>query len=210
MIRSLILLLQKFRREERAVAAVEFALITPFLLTMYLGSIEAAALFTADKRVNSVSATVGDLVSQWDADEDTCKAVGCKLPTAELTDYLAASSLIMMPYSTTNLRIVISLVKVKANGDTQVLWSRANATGTPRGVGTSIPNFPSSFMMNQMAQKGCIIVSEASYSYRPMLAQVFTTALNLAHTNYLMPRYGSAVPINLQDTTLAATACTAA
>ena len=55
-------LIRRFASDEQGVAAVEFALIMPFLLTLYLGSIEAAALFTADKRVNSISATVGDLV----------------------------------------------------------------------------------------------------------------------------------------------------
>ena len=52
-------------RREEGVAAVEFALIMPFLLLLYFGSMEASALFTADKRVNSISATVGDLDSQW-------------------------------------------------------------------------------------------------------------------------------------------------
>jgi Flp pilus assembly protein TadG len=201
--KNLLLLLRRFRREDRAVAAVEFALITPFLLTMYLGSIEGAALYTADKRVNSVSATIGDLVSQWDMDDG-------KLPTSSMDDYMAASTLIMMPYSTTGLKVVVSLVKVKADGTTVVLWSKANTGATARTVNTAFPNFAATTMMNQVAQKGCIIAAEASYSYKPMLAQVFTTALNLGHTNFFMPRFGSTMALNLQTTSLANTACTAA
>lgn len=203
--KKLILLLQRFRREDRAVAAVEFALITPFLLTMYLGSIEAAALYAADKRVNSVSATIGDLVSQWDMDDG-------KLPTATWDDYLAASSLIIMPYSSTGLKVVVSLVKVKADGTTVVLWSKANVAGTARTKNQPYPNFPTTLMMNQVAQKGCILAAEASYSYKPMLGQVFTTALDLNHINFLMPRFGSTTALDLESNSpaLAATACTAA
>ncbi|RYE60255.1 MAG: pilus assembly protein, partial [Hyphomicrobiales bacterium] len=35
-----------FTRNDRAAAAVEFALILPFLITLYMGSIEASSLFT--------------------------------------------------------------------------------------------------------------------------------------------------------------------
>jgi len=63
--------------------------------------------------------------------------------------------------------------------------------------------------MNQVARGGCVVASETSYSYKPVLGQVFTTALNLAHTNYFLPRYGGAYPINLQTTSLASNACTA-
>ena len=68
-LRSIILVVRRFREEEKAVAAVEFALIVPFLITLYLGSLETAALFTVDKRINSISSTVGDLVAQWDPDD---------------------------------------------------------------------------------------------------------------------------------------------
>jgi len=48
-------LLQRIRRlgaSESGAAAVEFALIMPFMLALYFGSMEASVLFTADKRVN--------------------------------------------------------------------------------------------------------------------------------------------------------------
>ena len=207
--KNLLLLLRRFRREERAVAAVEFALITPFLLSLYFGSLEAAALFTADKRVNSVSATIGDLVSQWDQDDSACAATSCKLPTATFDDYMAASSLIIMPYSSTGLKVVVSLVKVKADGTTSVLWSKANSAGTTKTLNQAYTGFSTTSMMNQVARGGCILVAEASYSYKPMLAQVFTAAINLKHTNYFMPRFGSTVALNLQTTSLDKTACTA-
>ena len=41
----------------------------PVLITLYFGSLEASALLTADKRVNTISSTVGDLVGQWDPDD---------------------------------------------------------------------------------------------------------------------------------------------
>ena len=42
----------------------------------------------------------------------------------------------------------------------------------------------------------------------PVLGQVFKVALNLKHTNYFLPRFGSSAPIDLDTTSLAANSCT--
>ena len=201
-LQSAVLLLRRFRSSERGVAAVEFALILPLLLLLYFGSMEAAALFTADKRVNSVSATIGDLTSQWDPDDG-------KLPTATLTDYFYASTGIIAPYSTVGLKIVVSLVQVKVDGTTKVLWSKANPAGTARATNSSFSELASGTEMNAVARGGCIIAAEVAYPYAPLLAQVIDP-VTLNHINYFLPRFGSSVALNLQDTSLATGACTAA
>jgi Flp pilus assembly protein TadG len=195
-------LVGRFEREERGVAAVEFALIMPFLLALYFGSMEAAALFTADKRVNSISATIGDLVSQWDPDDGN-------LPASTMTDYLSASTGIMTPYATTGLKIVVSLIEVKSDGTTKVLWSKANAAGTARTVNTAYTPLITTSQMNQVSRGGCVVAAETTYSYKPLLGAVFTNALNLSHTNYFLPRFGATDPNSYDTTTQAANACTA-
>jgi hypothetical protein len=190
----------RFRRDDKAVAAVEFALIMPFMLMLYFGSMEAAALFIADKRVNSVSATIGDLVSQWDMDDGA-------MPQETFEDYLAASLSIISPDSGTGLAVVVSLVKVNDDGSTRVLWSLSNAAGVPRNAGDPLPKLGVDMMINQVARGGCVLASEASYGFSPMLAQVFTQRYMLAHTNFLLPRFGSQVALNVGDTDVPGNAC---
>jgi Flp pilus assembly protein TadG len=204
LVRSVMRLGQRFRSEERGVAAVEFALIMPLLISLYFGSMEAAALFTVDKRINSISGTIGDLVAQWDPEDGA-------MPTATMTDYLNASTGLISPYPTTGLKIVVSYVKVtKTTGVTSVLWSRANSAGTAKGEGNAYTDLPASSEMNKLiaANGGCVIATEVIYSYLPMLGQVFKSAVNLKHTNYFLPRFGSTDPIDLQTKDLAANACT--
>ena len=63
--------------------------------------------------------------------------------------------------------------------------------------------------MNSVSRGGCVIAAEVTYSYLPVLGLVFKTALNLKHTNYFLPRFGSTAPIKLDDTaSLAADTCT--
>jgi len=209
-------LVQRFRREPDAVAAVEFALIVPFLLLLYFGSMEAGALFTVDRRVNSISATVGDLVSQWNPADKDMGAGSCPgrpanlcLKTATVNDYMNASSGILSPYSTVGLQIVVSLVKVnKTTGATKVLWSKANAGATARAENATFDELPASAEMNKIARGGCIIAAEATYSYLPLLGKFYETALTLKHTNFFIPRYGNSLPIELDSKALDDNACT--
>lgn len=198
-------LLGRFRRDTEAVAAVEFALIVPFLITLYLGSMEAAGLFTVDKRINSISATVGDLIGQWDPADGT-------ISNSELTNYMDASKGILAPYSTTGLKIVVSLVKVtKTSGATNVLWSKANAAGTAKAENNPYTDLPATTEMNKLIAKdgGCVVAAEVIYSYTPLLGTVFKTAVNFKHTNYFLPRFGNTAPIVVEGKTVAATACSA-
>ena len=204
-LQNIVLAAWRLRRNDEAVAAVEFALIVPFLITLYFGSIEAAALYTVDKRIDSISSTIGDLVAQWDpGDGDLITGTG-----GTLTDYMNASTGILSPYSTSGLKIVVTLVEVKNDGTTKILWSKANAAGTAK-TGTSYTDLAatSNTQMNSVSRGGCVVAAEVTYSYLPVLGQVFKVALNLKHTNYFLPRFGSTSPIDLDTTTLASNSCT--
>lgn len=200
-------LVVRFARRTEGAAAVEFALIMPFLLALYFGSMEASALFTADKRVNTISATVGDLVSQWDPSDTSAPYI----PQATLTSYFEAAKGIITPYTQTGLKQVVSLVYVKGDGTTKVVWSVANGTGaTARTAGNAFTPLATDSETDQVARGGCIVAAETSYSYEPLLGQVFTSALNLSHINYFIPRYGATGVIKLWSNynTLASTTCT--
>jgi Flp pilus assembly protein TadG len=180
----------RFGLNDQAVAAVEFALIAPFLISLYFGSMEASALFTADRRVNTISATIGDLVSQWDPDDGTLSV------STTLADYFAASQALIFPMSTTGLKQVVTYVQVKSDGTTVIIWSKAYNGGTARTVGASYP-LASTKMMNQVARSGYIIAAETYYSYKPLMGVVFPTSINLYHENIYLPRFGNTTQITL-------------
>lgn len=186
MIRYVREIVARFRRDNEAVAAVEFALILPLMIALYFGSIEASALFTADRRINTVSATVGDLFAQWDDDDGA-------ITTAAQTNYFQASTGLMYPMSTTDLHIVVSGVSISSTGVTSVIWSRAYNGATPRTVNSTYP-LTQSKMMNQVSRTvGFVIAAEVYYPYRPLLGVMFPTELNLYKENLYVPRYAAAL-----------------
>jgi Flp pilus assembly protein TadG len=180
-------LITRFARNERAAAAVEFALILPFLITLYMGSIEASSLFTVDRRIEVISATTADLLARWNPNEGA-------ITKAIVTDYFTAAQGIITPYTTSGLKQVLSFVSVNALGTTiRVVWSCAYNGGTALLANSAFVLEENMIRLatSNRTKAGFVIVAKASYSYRPVLGMVFTSALNLENQSLFLPRSGS-------------------
>ena len=176
---------RRFAKTEQAAAAVEFALILPVMLVLYLGSMEASSLYTVDRRVTTISSTMCDLVSQ--ADDE--------ISQGGIDDYFEAAEGILIPYSRTNLKQVVSMVRVRNNGTTEVIWSRTSG-GTARTPGNSYP-LPADAQMNVIARDtGYLVVSETSYDYTPVFGAVIPGPVNLYRESFYLPRFGACIDFN--------------
>lgn len=173
--------LRRFSHDRRGAAAVEFALVVPLLLLLYLGTVEASALYTVDRRIVTISGTMGDLVAR----------VNGSISQATLDDFFQASKGIMIPYEDDGLEQVVSLVKVNPDGSTEVMWSRASGA-SPRTKGTSYP-LPATAEMNKLARGGYLVASETRFSYLPVMGMVFEDPIGLHHESFFLPRYGEAI-----------------
>jgi Flp pilus assembly protein TadG len=171
----------RFARDNRGAAVVEFALILPFLLLLYLGTLEASSLITVDRRINIISGTVGDLVARWDPEAGT-------MPAGTMTDYFRASEGIITPYEASPLLQVVSVIEVEADGDTVVRWSRAYNGATARAVDSAYDTIPDN--LKAVATPGFVVVSEASYNYTPVLGLIFADEFNLYSESFYLPRFG--------------------
>jgi Flp pilus assembly protein TadG len=177
--------LRRFGRAQKAAAAVEFALILPVMLTLYVGSIELSAAFSMDQRVITIAGTVGDLVARTNG----------TLAASDLTNYFQAAQAIMAPYSPTKLEQVVSVVAVDSSGNTKVEWSVGYNGGSAQTCGqpyTTVHPIPTA--MTNISEGSIIIVSEASYVYPPLLGLFFKNSFNFYHQNFYLPRYDKDIP----------------
>lgn len=173
---------------ERGTAAVEFALILPIMLAVYIGTLEASTLITMDRKVQSVAGAVGDLVARVDE----------SLTASQMQDFFRASSGIMTPYSPNDVRQVVTAVQVRNDGTTRVVWTRqyqnqTYSSTTPHSVGTP---FPLPQEMIDISRGRMVIAAEASYSYTPLLGIVIRQPINLYRSSFFMPRFGGTIAIN--------------
>ncbi|MBJ3784643.1 TadE/TadG family type IV pilus assembly protein [Devosia sediminis] len=179
---KLALLARRLRRGESGVAAVEFALILPIMLLVYVGTLEASILITMDRKVQSVAGAVGDLVARMEE----------RVTATQLQDYFRAASGIMTPYSSADVRQVVTAVAVDADGVATVVWTRQFEDGdysstTPYTVGNPYP-LPAE--MIAIARERTVIAAEASATYTPLLGVIFEMPVDLHRSSFFMPRFG--------------------
>src|SRR3954467_14447221 len=90
-----------FAQDRRGVSAVEFAMLLPLMMTLYLGSVEISQGVGIDRKVTLTSRTVADLSSQVSDISNT-----------DMTNILNAASSVVAPYDVTKLKVTVSAVKI--------------------------------------------------------------------------------------------------
>ena len=165
-------LFRRLRADSRGVSAVEFALIAPVILLFYFALTEFCQAQMAQKRVNHVAATIGDLVAQ-----------NGQLTRSEVDSFLQAGDLIMAPYPVQTLRLRVSSV-IRQNDAYTVQWSRGS-----NWSGSAAPTVPDGMISNGQT----VIVSEARYTY--VSAMNLADGVNLSHTAYNLPRDQGAITL---------------
>ena len=155
----------------------------PVLLILYMGSIEVSDLIAVDRRVTVVSGTLGDLVSRLDHDDPV------QINSSGLNDYFRAAEGIIIPYRSSPLKQVITVVNVSSTGVISVRWSAAYGTGATKK--TTYPSLPT--QIATLARGKCVVASDTDYAYRPLLGWVVRSTINLHRSSYYMPRYDDCI-----------------
>jgi Flp pilus assembly protein TadG len=163
-------------RDERGVSAVEFAMLLPLMLSLYLGAVELSQGIGAKSNVMLTARTIADLVSRVTT-----------INNADMADSLNASAAVMTPYSVSNLKVTVSSVTIDSAGKATIAWSDT-LNGTARAVGSTV-TLPAALTIANTS----LIWSEAQYSYKPTIGYVVTGTLMLKDQMYLAPRLSTSV-----------------
>ena len=173
---------RKFAGAKEAVAAVEFALIVPALLVLYMGAIEVSQVVSVDRKISAVAGAMGDLVARNDNE----------ITAATLNDYFQAVGLIMTPYSDNSLKQLVTLVYIDNAGLPTVTWSVAYNGATAK-VANAAYALPSE--ITDIARDMYIVVSEAQLAYAPWGGYVLDTSFNLYKQFFHTPRFGEEIEL---------------
>ena len=162
----------RFARDRKGVAAVEFALIAPVLILIYMGLAEVTMALMADRRAGHATAVVADLVAQ-----DTLTT------RSELNDLFSIAEEILSPFSPGGMKLRTTAIRADANGVPKVVWSHGKGMGA-YGKGSTVTGLPP----NLMAAYDTLIMSEMTYSYDSPIKYAIPNALTFQEKYYLRPR----------------------
>ena len=173
--------LGRFAGDRRGVSAVEFALLAPLMISLYLGSVEVSDGVIADRKVTLTAAALANLTAQV-----------ATVSTSDMSNILDASAAIIAPYSAGNLKMTVTCVNIDANKKATVKWSVTRNGATHTGAIT----IPAALAVANSQ----LIFAEASYAYTPTIGYMITGTLTLADQMYMSPRISAPTYNNITCT----------
>ena len=173
---------RRLRGDRSVVGAVEFALIAPVLIVLYMGSLEISVAMSVNKKLVRASSTVADLVTQDDS-----------VDKAFLASMVNVAQSVMTPYRSDGMKIKITGIAIDATGVGKATWSWQQDNTRPYTVGSTqtLPKelaIPNTFLVR----------SEVEFDHKlllimPDIQDIDIRTLNMKKTYHLRQRIGNEV-----------------
>src|SRR5262245_21695817 len=155
--------IQKLSADQSGVSAVEFAVLLPLMLTLYLGGVEVSQAVGADRKVTLVARTTADLISQ-----------AASVSVDGMKNVVDAGKAVAVPYNPVNLKITLTHVSIDADKKANVCWSYTDG-GTVDVGGEVTDKIPSSLRVAGTT----LVWAKVTYVYTPTIGYVITGPLSL-------------------------------
>ncbi|MCJ8507749.1 pilus assembly protein [Rhizobium lemnae] len=181
---GVILQLQRLLGDRRGVGAVEFAILAPILIAIYITCFELTIGLSVSKRVTKATGTVADLVTQ--------QTSVTKLYLASMID---VSKAIFVPYntSTTNLKLKITGISVDSTGTPKVVWSWDQGGGRPYTVGATVTGVPTELKTaNSFLVRSELSVPHELFMLTPVLSSA-TRSITISRSYFYRQRMGDSI-----------------
>lgn len=168
-IRRLTRLWRSAQRRDDGVAMIEFALVLPIMIFIFVGMVEFGEAFTINRKVENAASTVADLVSQQGSVSDET-----------LEDIVRVAEQVLLPYRSAPLSLrIISVVADAENRETTVAWSF--------GPGAPAANTAYSLRAGLTEANSSVIVVEADYDFTPTVGH-FLGSFEITGNAFFRPR----------------------
>jgi Flp pilus assembly protein TadG len=154
------------------VASVEFALLAPTIITIFIATYEAANLIRARMKFDTTAAALANFVSQQD-------------PTASggtmTADFCTGVAYMLAPYSTSGMTAQVASV-TNYSGTVKSDWTTTCGSFSGGSTATSLA---SSMVPNS---GDSIIVAQTAYTFHPSFSYLLGSSFAFTNDGYARPR----------------------
>jgi Flp pilus assembly protein TadG len=178
-VRRAAILTRWFLASTRGVAAVEFAIMLPILVTLFLASVDAARAIAIYTKLRAATYVLDAITNQYTT-----------IQSADMSTILGATSVVLAPYSSSPVTVVLSQIKVSSATSAVVNWSATlNGTALTQKASITVPaNFAS------CPSYPCYLVyGQVSYAYTPLFLYFTKSAITLSDSLYATPRVSECI-----------------
>jgi len=176
---------------QSGLAAVEFALILPIMLLLFLGSFETTNLVLAYMKLEASAETAADLVAQT--------RVNIVLQSSDFTNITNAAEQVLSPLPTSGTLLKIAFASVTYNTGSAVIDWHTEVNSATAITTANIPNNVSLTNLGNQASGSTdsVIIVRLTYSYSSPFTYVLSSSYTLTESAFNRPRYMNCVPTYL-------------
>lgn len=190
---------RRLRDDQRGVAAIEFALVVPVVIVVYVVGFEVAEAGTAYRKLTDTTVQVANVTAQY-------TSMSC----TDINNVLNATAQIMSPYPTGNISIVLSEVSVNSSNVGKVVWSE-EYQGTRLAVNSTVA-MPTGYQNHNVTSAcpppagqssvvtTCYILVQTNYAYQPTIGSAFVGSgkmvgpITMQDQIFMLPRASAQIP----------------
>jgi Flp pilus assembly protein TadG len=180
---------RRFLASQRGVAAIEFAMIMPVLLILFLSSFDVGNAIIVYLKVRTAAYELAAITNQYGTGSTA------QISTSTMSAITSATSQVMAPYSSSSTAVTISQIKATSANAATVSWSYTVNGTALSGTYTGLPA--------NMAKNSCnnkypcyFILSSVAYTYTPLFGHYMTGPLTLSDTLLVTPRVSTCIQYN--------------
>lgn len=162
-------------RDRRGVAVVEFALVVPVLLIVYLVGYDAAEATAAYRKLSTTTVELANVTAQYTT-----------MSATDVSNVFNASAQVMAPFPTSNLTIVLTEIQTNSSSSPSVVWSQAY-NGAAALTTASLPSgiaSPNSYYL----------LVQTTYTWTPPIAFGPISSVPMSDQIYMLPRQSASIP----------------
>ncbi len=167
---------QRLATDQKGTAALEFALILPIMIALFMGIFEVSCAVSAGMRLNAAAQSMADMLAQQ-----------ADISVSESANICAGAKMTMYPLAGSSLKIAVASV-TKGAASVALDWTD-NVCGNASAIASPTTLAP---LLTPNVNDSVIIV-RATFAYTSPISYVLAAAYTLTSTAFARPRNVSTV-----------------
>jgi Flp pilus assembly protein TadG len=171
-------------RERKGAGAIEFAILFPVLVMLYIGAFEITIGLSVSKRATRAAGSIADLVTQQQS-----------VTKSTLAEMRSVATAIFVPYNSTSLTLKITGITVDASANAKVLWSWAQDGSVPYAKNAAVSDVPSDMKTaNSFLVRTELSIPYTMFLFAPNFMPDGMRTITISRSYFYRQRQGDSIP----------------
>ncbi|AIC25392.1 Flp pilus assembly TadG-like protein [Rhizobium etli bv. mimosae str. IE4771] len=171
-------------RERQGAGAIEFAILFPVLVMLYIGAFEITIGLSVSKRATRAAGSIADLVTQQQS-----------VTKSTLAEMRSVATAIFVPYNSSSLTLKITGITVDASANATVLWSWAQDGSVPYAKNAAVSDIPSDMKTaNSFLVRSELSIPYTMFLFAPNFMPDGVRTINISRSYFYRQRQGDSIP----------------